>query len=450
MLLNDNGDGTLSQVGYYKSPLPGSHNCPALIVSQKPRGQRDSSMEPARIPGKDKDTPVAKHQILKKNAKKHAPAVPLQQKGSRPFSDNPKKLWDYILPYLPKPLNSISNSAQVIRLFSITRKRDVEWRTGWRKRSLDDDKSQIAGLLVHLVGEKHFNGDKSCTNCIRGQGPFNGCYVLSKDADHEAHEFVRGCANCLFMHSKEACSIKSSWKVRVGVMPDLDASAAPPVAEWAAAAGYNKKRPRPTDSDIENEEPSGARRRSDRLVQVEDEAQPEPKRKIVTLSLNSKNGRSTPLSGGNMRTAMSRGSPVSAGPSSSSALIRTGNAQPDDLLEMEDWEIAPGRIREVGVESPNNIAFSKSFLEVNQSIPISADVSFEVKTIKSGHSFDLDGVQTKARYCSLATGKLLVRVEGQPEFTIGPHGLFKVAPGVKASVQNRLYVDSVLHISTVA
>lgn len=79
---------------------------------------------------------------------------------------------------------------------------------------------------------------------------------------------------------------------------------------------------------------------------------------------------------------------------------------------------------------------------------VSADICFEVKTIKSGHSLQMEADPAKTRYCSLATGKLRVGVEDQPDFTIGPHGMFKIEPGLKAWVQNRLYVDSVLHIAS--
>lgn len=81
---------------------------------------------------------------------------------------------------------------------------------------------------------------------------------------------------------------------------------------------------------------------------------------------------------------------------------------------------------------------------------MSRDVTFEVKSIKSGHNLELEADQNKTRYCALASGKLYISVEDQEPFTIGPHGLFKVAPGSTAKIQNRLYIDSVLHISTFA
>lgn len=79
---------------------------------------------------------------------------------------------------------------------------------------------------------------------------------------------------------------------------------------------------------------------------------------------------------------------------------------------------------------------------------MSADISFGVKTIKSGHSLQMEADPARTRYCSLATGKLRICVEDQPDFTIGPHGMFKIKPGLKVWVQNRLYVDAVLHIAS--
>lgn len=77
-------------------------------------------------------------------------------------------------------------------------------------------------------------------------------------------------------------------------------------------------------------------------------------------------------------------------------------------------------------------------------------MTFEVKTIKSGNNLELEADQTKTRYCTLASGKLNVNIDEQESFSIGPHGLFKLAPGSTVKIQNRLYIDSVLHISTYA
>lgn len=355
-LLNDNSDGTLSEVGYYNKPLPGNNKCPAIIVSQRPLDKKEPPMEKARTPGRG----TIEKEIKPKIVLKRSNALPSKQSGADTLSmtGNAKKLWDYMLPLLPKPLNSITHDLQIIRLFSLPRRRGIHWRTTWDTHRLEDDKKQIIGLLVYLTGEEHANIEKSCTNCRRGRGPFPACHVLPNDAPYEYHALVKGCANCHFMHDDEACSIKSSWQIRAGNNSREEA-----VAEWAGATGHatgahaNKRR-RLSDSDIENEEPWTARRRSDRLLNGEDEDRTEPrKKKIVTLNLNPKEGKSTKSTTGSgvgvLRRTVSTGEPSKPTPSLS-ALVRAGQVQPDDLLEMEDWEIAPGRIRESGSERVNS------------------------------------------------------------------------------------------------
>lgn len=84
---------------------------------------------------------------------------------------------------------------------------------------------------------------------------------------------------------------------------------------------------------------------------------------------------------------------------------------------------------------------------------VSRDVLFEVKTIKSGHTLDLEVDRTRARYCSIAVGKLHFTITeqsiGEETLIVGTHGLVTIWPGMSARIQNRLYVDSLVHISTV-
>lgn len=379
------------------------------------------------------------------------------------LTSNSQKLWRYVLRFLLTSPRWVTTDVQVMKLLELPRRRDVHWRETWNECRLGDDRWHILGMLIHLVGEKL---NKNCTTCRRGAGPFSGCYVVPKEASYQDHQYLRSCANCHFLHQKGACSIKGSWESRTGDNIRTSGPTESSATEWATNA--HKKR-RLSSLDHEAEEDLASRRRSERLVDREDEGGPEPRRKIVTLSLHPKESRASPGSRGAMpgRTATSD-KPQSL--TASSALINAGQVQSDDLLEMEEWEIAPGRIRETGVERIESkstcfqpppiimshdkltrmadIAFSKSYLETNQAVQVSADVRFEVKTIKSGGSLQVDADAGRTRYCSLASGKLRVLVEEQPEFTIGPHGMFKIKPGLKALVQNRLYIDSVLHIAS--
>lgn len=94
------------------------------------------------------------------------------------------------------------------------------------------------------------------------------------------------------------------------------------------------------------------------------------------------------------------------------------------------------------------MAYSKSYLETNQAVQVGADIWLEVKTIRAGHQLQLEADPGKTRYCTVARGKLRVNVQDQPGFSIGPDGMFKLDPGLRASVLNRLYQDSVLHVTS--
>lgn len=62
------------------------------------------------------------------------------------------------------------------------------------------------------------------------------------------------------------------------------------------------------------------------------------------------------------------------------------------------------------------------------------------------HQFQTDRART--RICSLLSGKVRVQVAGEPEFVVGSHGIFKIAPGASCSVSNRCYFDVVLHVTS--
>ncbi|KAK7747851.1 hypothetical protein SLS53_001100 [Cytospora paraplurivora] len=403
VLFNDNLDGTLSAVALYKKPISGNF-CPGLIISRKPLNTTEPPMEKPRIPLYNAPKPVK----VQKPTKLASLAIN-QPKKIIPYGDylhrddmhgDAKRLWDYMQPYMPRSLSTIRDPA-VLNLFGLSRVRSLKWRKSWHQDPLlDNDWRQIAGLLIHLVGVENDNLDK-CWRC--------------------------------------------------GSRSEPPTSFVPPIAQWAAATatatpssdgmmaiGSNtnsNKRSHSVMSDDEQEEQRALRRRSER-IQVRPsvpEAKAEPARKLVTFPILSKEKQASV-------TGTSRGG-------SDTPVLHPGQTTPDGQLEMEEWEIAPGRIRETGVKKPNT--FSKSYLETNQMVRISPEFSFRVETVKSGRTLEFDADRAKTRYCALASGKLRVTLEGQPEFTVGTHGVFIIKAGVKGWVQNRLYIDSILHVSAV-
>ncbi|KAL2267272.1 hypothetical protein VTJ83DRAFT_4549 [Remersonia thermophila] len=129
-----------------------------------------------------------------------------------------------------------------------------------------------------------------------------------------------------------------------------------------------------------------------------------------------------------------------------SALVSKGeSAGQEDVLEMEQWEMAPGRVREAA--EGDDIAFSKPYLSSARAVPVCEDVGFHVDTIPSGGTLQLLAERDAMRLCSVATGKVRITIGSEPAFDLGPHGMFKVKAGVACTVRNELSMDAVLHMT---
>lgn len=96
------------------------------------------------------------------------------------------------------------------------------------------------------------------------------------------------------------------------------------------------------------------------------------------------------------------------------------------------------------------MAFSKPYLSGTKPIRVNDDVTFRVRTIHPGQTWQLAPDVLKTRVCSLAAGKVRVQIGNEPEFVIGPHGMFRVKSGTTCAVKNWMYSDAVLHITGVA
>lgn len=92
------------------------------------------------------------------------------------------------------------------------------------------------------------------------------------------------------------------------------------------------------------------------------------------------------------------------------------------------------------------IAYSRAYLSTSQAVPVCDDVAFRVDTIFPGSMLRLEADPGKTRLCSVAAGKVRVKIGNEVEFVVGPHGMFKVRPGAACTVRNGLYLDAVLHI----
>ncbi|KAI1652632.1 hypothetical protein F4813DRAFT_377461 [Daldinia decipiens] len=126
----------------------------------------------------------------------------------------------------------------------------------------------------------------------------------------------------------------------------------------------------------------------------------------------------------------------------------TSTMNPAQALELETWEIAPGRIRDEQSEAVDNFAFSNSYLTQNQAVRIGRDISFQVITIKPGTVHFWGSSANKLRLCSVASGKLQISIHGQ-DFSMGPNGMIRIRPGAECTATNRLYTDATVHVTIV-
>lgn len=114
--------------------------------------------------------------------------------------------------------------------------------------------------------------------------------------------------------------------------------------------------------------------------------------------------------------------------------------------EMEDWEIAPGTIKD---EVTNmNIGFSNAYMSDQRPITISPGVSFNVLVLKPGRPYHWPVVISMVRTCSVSAGKISVKMGDNETFKLGPNGVIVIRPGQDCTVSNRLYTDAVLHCTT--
>ncbi|KAH8899751.1 hypothetical protein GQ53DRAFT_815811 [Thozetella sp. PMI_491] len=410
-LLNDNGDGTLTITASYKSKASGLGNG-GKILSQAPplvtSTRRIDPIEPLPSPKLPKylmasryiDSPQSPIDVSSDNGesrymtRKSAGAIRSAEPAASATSvgsldsetGDPEALWSYISPFLRIPTQP-SETGFVKELLRLPRRRDLIANP---KRVpfhfRADSDSYIAAIIIQLTGEEA----RPCSRCVAGKGPFDKCYVMSAGAGSGAKKQYPGCANCLYRGKQTTCTLVSKdHQIAPGRLP---------------AAGQITRK----DVSNQNFELDGAAAGNNPAIRRQIHQQ--------------------------------------------SSLITAGQSLPIHTLEMEDWEVAPGRILEEAGEDPENVAFSKAFLSANQAVPVCDDVGFRVDTIKSGTTLHIESDRNKTRICSIATGKLTIRIKGEheQEFTIGPHGMFRVKAGVSCAVTNRLYSDGILHTTVLS
>lgn len=352
-LLNDNLDGTLSELGTYTSPVSGKTTLPAIVISQKPLDPSEGPLAEPKLPAQSKGDKFPSTLGAAISPQESGVSATITAAETAAASrGRVGKFWDYLLPFLPEGSSQIPPTPKIHTLLELPRKRLVGWRDDRIKRRLDNHEDQLLGIIVHIVGSTRKgvspdSGDVMCTNCMSGLGPFpfKGCQTLPGVLSDLADDC---CANCLFGDSRATCSIKH---------PSLLKEVMTVVGE-DEVAGTQKKR-QLSDPEAVKDNLGATTRRSGRLHFSEENAEgTEPRRKMVRLSLSS--GQNKIGSGGLGNATANKGTSSGVAASSSSSILRAGQVEPNHF-EMEDWEIAPGHIEGTGPEQANSE--SNPFLE---------------------------------------------------------------------------------------
>ncbi|PNP49652.1 hypothetical protein THARTR1_09663 [Trichoderma harzianum] len=129
------------------------------------------------------------------------------------------------------------------------------------------------------------------------------------------------------------------------------------------------------------------------------------------------------------------------------AVHKPSPAEVTEMEEMEDWEIAPGTMKDETTST--NVGFSNAYMSNQHPITISPGLSFNVLILKPGHPHHWPIEATKVRTCSVASGKISVKMGNDQAFKLGPNGLVVIRPGQSCMAVNRLYSDAILHCTTI-
>ncbi|RYP76646.1 hypothetical protein DL769_003606 [Monosporascus sp. CRB-8-3] len=438
--LNDNGDGTLSVVGQQE----GDGVKPAIVVSKRPLDPNEPPMAKPAVPTQLKNRYAREQRNSGAfHAQSETPSTTKKTADKQAAPNNPpgesaEELWQYVHQYLKHtPVSPIPQTGHVPQMLTLPRVRDVEFRENPANPYSEARAQDISALIMQVTGQEP---PHPCSRCQQGKGPFKGCYVISVEAPQNTRNLVRACANCFYKCNQTYCDLKD-WSLQA--YPELAGSSEPKQTSTQSPA-----RADPLASK------SYPERRSDRIVFKESMAESSSASNKPRAATE---GHDEPSINISPNQSMINEPHHQTGRDGHTSVQddsvpfskhQTAVANPAQLLELETWEVAPGRIRSKGDLPAENVAFSTTYLsQQGQAVMVAPNIAFQVVIVRPGttHMWKKDATN-KLRLCSVAAGKVKVKMHDE-EFTIGPHGMFKVGPGVECTAINMLYLDAVLHIS---
>ncbi|KAF9771547.1 hypothetical protein IL306_010810 [Fusarium sp. DS 682] len=399
---NDNGDGTLSKVGSYQKDGPGG--TPGIIVSRNP-------LPPDAPPPVDPGLSVFasfQQSRMSRAAEQEKKITRSQDPTYQPrTSIQGSDVKSYLHQHL-SPAQMSHHREDIDFMLTLPRRRDLpeSWKHTHRGSNLDIN--HYACAVAYLTG-KVVTGSEQCTvHTTRPSARLSQpCIALPPgmpESAKRAFSALETCVGCRYWCHLQRRSNSCDW-----------------CPEPKLGRGSDSSRSSSSDINLQIEMDL---RRFDAVVDTGIMTDGKPKRKKRRSS-------------GNDSLTMRDQTAVS--------IISTPGQMGGVELEMEDWEVAPGRMKD---ESSDNIAFSNSYLTSGQPVTVSEDVSFNVMVLKPGSANHWTVEDDKLRTCSVASGKVRVTMNDKT-FNLGPNGMFVVRPGQTCKAENRLYVDSVVHCTTI-
>jgi hypothetical protein len=91
---------------------------------------------------------------------------------------------------------------------------------------------------------------------------------------------------------------------------------------------------------------------------------------------------------------------------------------------------------------------SHAYLGASQGTQVTNDLTVRIADVRGGTTLRLDAEQDKVRICTVVSGKLKVRIDGEQEFIVGPLGMFKVRPDAACTALNTSYFWAAVLITT--
>lgn len=246
--------------------------------------------------------------------------------GRNSASPEVSKLIEYITPILfdgdlSNPRGALASSVFNCGLLSLPQQRAIEWSPGrvssWKFRHNID----ITALLMQVTGDL---APSACSKCRAGRGLFSSCILLSSKTDPGN---IYGCANCVYHGKQTYCSYKT-WS-REGPAKKIIST-------------HVLKNKRQAGEYHQNVFPDAGRERGAQEGESATDDMTRPNGARQSLVHQGQVAGAATRSGADNRRAATEDAITRTIAKDTSLAI---GGRPAELLSMELWERAPGRIR---------------------------------------------------------------------------------------------------------